>query len=179
MRLAVGSDERATVAEEVAGLLSQRGMDVELHGALKPGDATQWAGVALRVAQQVADGHCDQGLLFCWTGTGVSIAANKVPGVRAALCIDAETARGARRYNDANVLCLSLRLTSQAVTHEILDAWFDTTQVDEEERESIELVIQADRDRSEQQRVTRPQLYRPPEAARAERGREANAGQRA
>ena len=95
MKLAIGSDEHSPVAEEVAQLLSRRGMDVELHGALKPGDATQWAGVALRVADRVASGQCDQAILFCWTGTGVSIAANKVPGIRAALCVDAETARGA------------------------------------------------------------------------------------
>jgi ribose 5-phosphate isomerase B len=164
MRLAIGSDEQSSVAEEVAQLLAQRGMDVELHGALKQSDATQWAGVALRVAKQVASGHCDQGLLFCWTGTGVSIAANKIPGVRAALCVDAETARGARRYNDANVLCLSLRLTSAPIAHEILDAWFATTEVDDEERGSIELVMQADRRR---------------EAERAGRGKGAHAGQRA
>ncbi len=128
------------------------------------GDATQWAGVALRVAEKVSTGQCDQGVLFCWTGTGVSIAANKVPGVRAALCIDAETARGARRYNDANVLCLSLRLTSEAMAHEIVDAWFETNEVDGEELGSIEMVMDADRLR---------------EAERAVRGREANAGQRA
>ena len=164
MRLAIGSDERSPVAEGVARLLSGRGMDVQLHGALKPGDATQWAGVALRVAEKVSTGQCDQGVLFCWTGTGVSIAANKVPGVRAALCIDAETARGARLYNDANVLCLSLRLTSEAMAHEIVDAWFETKEVDREELGSIEMVMDADRLR---------------EAERAGRGREANAGQRA
>lgn len=64
-------------------------------------------------------------MLFCWTGTGVSIAANKVPGVRAALCGDAETARSARAWNDANVLCLSLRTTTETLAKEILDAWFD------------------------------------------------------
>ncbi len=164
MKLAIGSDERTPVAEGVVQLLSVRGMDVELHGALRPGDATQWAGVALRLAHRVASGDCDQGVLFCWTGTGVSIAANKIPGVRAALCVDAETARGARRYNDANVLCLSLRLTSEAMAQEILDAWFGATEVDEEELESIALVNDADRQR---------------EAENAQRGREAHAGQRA
>ena len=113
--------------------------------------------------EKVSTGQCDQGVLFCWTGTGVGIAANKVPGVRAALCIDAETARGARRYNDANILCLSLRLTSEAMAHEVLDAWFETNEVDWEELGSIEMVMDADR-------------LREPEAGR---GREANAGQRA
>ena len=164
MRLAVGSDERALVAEEVVRLLEEQGIEVERHGALKEGDATQWAGVALRVAQQVASGYCDQAVLFCWTGTGVSIAANKVPGVRAALCFDAETARGARSYNDANVLCMSLRLTSPAMAQEILEAWLSTNQVDEEERESIELLVRTDQRQ---------------EAANAKRGSEAHAGQRA
>ena len=76
------------------------------------------------LARDVAEGAADQGIVCCWTGTGASIAANKVPGVRAALCGDAETARGARRWNDANVLALSLRSTSQPVLEEILDAWF-------------------------------------------------------
>ena len=89
------------------------------------------------MAERVVSGACDQGVLFCWTGTGVSIAANKVAGVRAALCTDAETARGARQWSDANVLCPSLRLTSEVVAKEILDAWFAAT-VDESERGTIE-----------------------------------------
>ena len=86
-----------------------------------------WPGVARAVAEAVASGAADEGLLFCWTGTGVSMAANKVPGIRAALCADAATARGARLWNNANVLCLSLRLTTAAGAAEILDAWFDTS----------------------------------------------------
>jgi ribose 5-phosphate isomerase B len=82
--------------------------------------------VGERVAESVASGRCEEGVLFCWTGTGVSIAANKVPGVRAALCFDAETARGARKWNHANVLVMSLRLTSEVVAKEILEAWFST-----------------------------------------------------
>jgi ribose 5-phosphate isomerase B len=72
----------------------------------------------------VADGRAEQAVVCCWTGTGASIAANKVPGIRAALCGDAQTAEGARRWNDANVLALSLRTTSEAELGEILDAWF-------------------------------------------------------
>jgi ribose 5-phosphate isomerase B len=64
------------------------------------------------------------GVVCCFTGTGVAMAANKVPGVRAALCIDAETARGARQWNDANVLALSLRLTTAELGHEVIDAFF-------------------------------------------------------
>ena len=147
MRVAVGSDERAPVAEAVAQELKARRIEVELHGALKQGDGTQWADMARRVSKRVSSGQCQQGILFCWTGTGVSIAANKAPGIRAALCCDAETARGARRYNDANVLCMSLRLTSPPLAREILDAWLSTDKVDEDERESIQLVIKMDQER--------------------------------
>ena len=105
--------------------LSRRGFELRLFGPLA-GEEEAWPHVAQAVAQQVAAGQCEQGILCCWTGTGVSIAANKVLGVRAALCSDAETARGARKWNDANVLCLSLRLTSETVAGEILDAWFGT-----------------------------------------------------
>jgi len=105
-----------------------------------------WADVAQEVARRVAIGGADQGLLFCWTGTGVAIAANKVPGVRAALCWDAETARGARRWNDANVLCLSLRFTSEVIASEILDAWF-SAQVDPSEATNIAKVKALDEGR--------------------------------
>jgi ribose 5-phosphate isomerase B len=96
----------------------------------------------------VAAGQAEQGVLCCWTGTGVSIMANKVPGVRAALCTDAETARGARLWNDANVLCLSLRATAEPVAKEILDAWFAVQEPDPGERENIERVRQQDAARS-------------------------------
>jgi ribose 5-phosphate isomerase B len=86
-----------------------------------------WPDVARAVGAEVSSGNADSGVLFCWTGTGVSIAANKVRGVRAALCHDAETARGAREWNDANVLCMSLRATAEVVAKEILDAWFSAT----------------------------------------------------
>ena len=111
------------------------------------GEELRWADVAERVAREVASGEAEQGLLCCWIGTGVSMAANKVPGVRAALCGDAETARGARRWNDANVLCLSLRATSETVAKEILDAWFEA-QPDPSEAENIEKVRELDRRRA-------------------------------
>jgi ribose 5-phosphate isomerase B len=88
-------------------------------------------------------GEADTGVVCCWTGTGVSIAANKVPGVRAALCVDAETARGARRWNDANVLCLSLRSTSEVIAREILDAWF-AAEPDPSEAANVERVRMQD-----------------------------------
>lgn len=125
MRLAVGSDERTGLTSALVAELSRRGFELRLFGPLAGGEEA-WPYVAQAVAQQVATGQCEQGILCCWTGTGVSIAANKVLGVRAALCSDAETARGARKWNDANVLCLSLRLTSETVAGEILDSWFGT-----------------------------------------------------
>ncbi len=125
MRIAVGSDERTELTDFVVDELRRRGHDVELFGPLA-GEDVEWAEVGLKVAEAVARGECDEGVLFCWTGTGVCIAANKVPGIRAALCVDAETARGARRWNHANVLVMSLRLTSIPVAREILDAWFST-----------------------------------------------------
>ncbi len=144
MRIAVGSDERNAVTDFVIDELRRRGHDVRLHGPLA-GEALQWADVAREVAEEVARGDAAQGVLFCWTGTGVSIAANKVAGVRAALCADAETARGARAWNDANVLCLSLRTTTEALAREILDAWFGTTEVDPSERENVEKVSRMER----------------------------------
>jgi ribose 5-phosphate isomerase B len=125
MRIAVASDERTGVAEAVLDELRARGHEPLPHGALADGERDDWAWASEAAARDVADGRADQAVVCCWTGTGASIAANKVGGVRAALCGDAQTARGARRWNDANVLALSLRTTSEALLGEILDAWFD------------------------------------------------------
>jgi ribose 5-phosphate isomerase B len=124
MRIAVAADERTGVAEAVERALRERGHDVMTHGALNQAERPDWAWASEAAARDVAEGRADQAVVCCWTGTGASIAANKVPGIRAALCGDAETATGARRWNDANVLALSLRTTSEAVLAEILDAWF-------------------------------------------------------
>ena len=124
MRVAVAADERTGVAGDVAGALRARGHEPVLHGALAEDERDDWAWCAEAAARDVAEGRADQAVVCCWTGTGASIAANKVPGIRAALCADAATAEGARRWNDANVLALSLRMTSAAQLAEILDAWF-------------------------------------------------------
>jgi ribose 5-phosphate isomerase B len=136
MRVAFGSDERTLLTDAVADDLRGRGHDVVLVGP--PGGETdkQWAQVGREVGELVAARDCDTAVLFCWTGTGASIAANKVPGVRAALCTDAATAAGARRWNDANVVVMGLRLTSPEVAREVLDAWFDG-RPDESERDNI------------------------------------------
>jgi ribose 5-phosphate isomerase B len=125
MRIAVSSDERTGVADAVLDALRERGHEPLPHGALADGERPDWAWASEAAARAVADGTADQAIVCCWTGTGASIAANKVPGIRAALCADAQTAAGARRWNDANVLALSLRTTSHAELTEILDAWFD------------------------------------------------------
>jgi ribose 5-phosphate isomerase B len=124
MRIAVAADELTGIAEALPDELRRRGHEPILHGAYRDEERSDWAWASERAAREVADGAADQAVVACWTGTGASIAANKVPGVRAALCADAATAGGARRWNDANVLALSLRLTSQAQLTEILDAWF-------------------------------------------------------
>jgi ribose 5-phosphate isomerase B len=131
MRIAVAADERTGVADVVVGELRRRGHEPLVHGALADGGRDDWAWASEAAARDVVDGRAEQAVVCCWTGTGASIAANKVPGIRAALCADAQTAAGARRWNDANVLALSLRTTAQAELEEILDAWFATDRSDE------------------------------------------------
>lgn len=124
MRLIVGSDERTTLTDAVVAALRELHHDVALVGPLADG-TEEWSYVGAEVGRGVAGGAADLGVAFCWTGTGASIAANKVPGVRAALCADAETARMARKYNHANVLVMSLRATSEPVGREIVEAFLD------------------------------------------------------
>ncbi|MFE1249830.1 RpiB/LacA/LacB family sugar-phosphate isomerase [Streptomyces sp. NPDC058735] len=139
MRISVSSDMDEPVARSLVAALRDRGHEVSPHGALLPGDDPQWAVCSEAAAREVAEGTADQAVVCCWTGTGASIAANKVPGVRAALCTDACTADGARRWNDANVLALSLRLTSEPLLKEILDAWFAARpSTDAEDRQNVD-----------------------------------------
>lgn len=123
MKIAVGSDMNTHLAQAVVEELKKMGHEVGVYGALVTTPAP-WTKVAIEVAEKVAAGQYDQAVLFCWTGTGISLAANKVKGIRAALCGDAQTAAGARRWNDANILCMSLRATSEEVAREMLEAWF-------------------------------------------------------
>jgi ribose 5-phosphate isomerase B len=138
MRIAVAADEDTGVAGAVVAQLRDRGHQPLLHGALADDERDDWAWASEAAARDVAEGRADQAVVCCWTGTGASIAANKVDGSRAALCGDAETAAGARRWNDANVLALSLRATSDAVLSEILDAWFSATpSPDDDDRANV------------------------------------------
>lgn len=149
MRISVSSDMDEPVARALVDALRARGHEVAAHGALSPGDDPQWAVCSQAAAREVAAGTADQAVVCCWTGTGASIAANKVPGVRAALCTDAYTAEGARRWNDANVLALSLRLTSEPLLAEILDAWFTATpSEDTEDRANVARVSSLDAGRA-------------------------------
>ena len=124
MRIAVSADELTGIASGLPEELRRRGHEPLLHGAYSDAERPDWAWASEAAARDVADGTAEQAIVACWTGTGASIAANKVAGIRAALCGDAQTAQGARRWNDANVLALSLRSTSAAELEEILDAWF-------------------------------------------------------
>ena len=131
MRIAFGTDERTELTDHIKSALAERGHEVVVIGEGDP-----WPDVGRGVGEAVATGDADRGVVCCWTGTGVSMAANKVAGVRAALCTDRATAEGARRWNDANVLALGLRLTSPTVADEMVDA-FLATAVDDEEIENI------------------------------------------
>lgn len=125
MRIAIGSDEKTYLTDSVVESVIALGHEVTLFGPLA-GQDEYWPVVAQEAAEFVISGKADEAILFCWTGTGISLAANKVPGIRAALCNDAQTARGARLWNKANVLCMSLRSTSEVVANEILESWFNT-----------------------------------------------------
>ena len=146
MRISVAADERTGVADAVVDELRRRGHEPVLHGALADAEPDAWAWASEAAARDVAEGRAEQGVVCCWTGTGASIAANKVAGARAALCGDAQTADGARRWNDANVLALSLRATSEAELTEILDAWFGgEPSAEADDRANVEHVADIER----------------------------------
>jgi ribose 5-phosphate isomerase B len=126
LRVAICSDEIYPIHDLIIDQVKSRGYEVSLFGALAIGLESCWVATAEQAAQAIVSGDCCQGIFFCWSGTGICMAANKVPGIRAALCGDAETARAARIWNHANVLALSNRLLSQDVAKEILTAWFET-----------------------------------------------------
>ena len=159
MRCAIGSDDVGPLTGALLEELERRGASVERFGALCAASAErtdiEWASIGRAVGEQVAAGRADVGIVCCWTGTGISIAANKVRGVRAALCGDAVTAEGARRWNDANVLALSLRATSPAVGLEILSAFLATmASEDPSDRHSIAAVEYAADDPNAVERTT-------------------------
>lgn len=139
----MGADDEGRVVETVVEELRSRGHDVTVF------EREQWPDVARRVGETVASGAADQGMLFCWTGTGTSMAANKVPGVRAALAWDPWIAEGARRWNDANVLVMSLKRTEPETAKQILEAWLDVDEPDPDEAANIARLADLDRPRRE------------------------------
>jgi ribose 5-phosphate isomerase B len=141
MRIVVGADDEGAVAETVVEELQSRGHDVTVL------EREQWPDIAQKVAETVSSGGADQGMLFCWTGTGTSMAANKVPGVRAALAWEPWIAEGARRWNDANVLVMSLKRVEPETAREILDAWLSVEEPDADEAANIARLGELDRAR--------------------------------
>jgi ribose 5-phosphate isomerase B len=139
VKITVGADDEGRTADAVVDELRTRGHDVTVL------DRAQWPDVAEKVAEAVASGDADQGVLFCWTGTGTAMAANKVPGVRAALVWDPWIAEGARRWNDANVLVMSLKRTTPAKAKKILDAWLSVDEPDPDEAANISRLAELDR----------------------------------
>ncbi len=146
MRISLAADELTGIAGVLVGELEGRGHRTITHGALADSEREDWAWASEAAARDVAEGRAQQGIVCCWTGTGASIAANKVARVRAALCLDGPTAAGARRWNDANVLALSLRATSEAELSEILDAWFQAEpSAEAADRANVEHLAQLER----------------------------------
>lgn len=126
MKIAISSDEYFPIIDNLITDVKQRGHEVLYFGPSKDEKSQDWPEVTLKAIREIKSGNASEGIILCWTGTGCTLIANKIPGIRAALCIDAETARGARKWNHANVLGLSLRTTSVPILQEILTAWFDT-----------------------------------------------------
>ena len=139
MKIAVCSDELYPVNDFVIQELERLGHQPVLFGAIKSHKNEPWVRVARAASESISEGHCDEGIFFCWTGTGMSIAANKIPGIRAALCTDAQTAAGARLWNGANVLVLSNHLLTHDLAKEILAAWFSTIMDDKSKMATIDI----------------------------------------
>lgn len=147
MRVAIGSDDVYSVADFIVKYLKSKNFEIEVFGAIKSRKLEPWPEVAWEVARQISEGKFDFGILICYTGTGVSIAANKIKGVRAALCFDAKTAEGARLWNDANILAISARWTSEELAKEIIDAWLSVKEPDPSELENINKIKMFDKER--------------------------------
>ncbi|MEM0366186.1 MAG: RpiB/LacA/LacB family sugar-phosphate isomerase [Acidilobaceae archaeon] len=146
-RVVVGSDDLYPSARFAVEYLKSKGFEVITVGSVESGKPESWVKVAIQAAEMVSRGEADWGILVCYTGTGVSIAANKVKGIRAALANDAQTARGARLWNDANILAMSGRLVTEIVAREIIDAWLSVNEIDPSERDNIETLKKYDSER--------------------------------
>ena len=132
MRVAFASDDENDTTRAVVAALTEAG-----HELVRPDAAESWPDLGRFVGRAVVEGRADYGVVMCWTGTGTAIAANKVPGVRAALAWDPWIARGARLWNDANVLAMSLKRLAPDVAVEVLQAFLETSTPDPDEAENI------------------------------------------
>ncbi|MCS7263259.1 MAG: RpiB/LacA/LacB family sugar-phosphate isomerase [Armatimonadetes bacterium] len=148
-RVIVGADDVYPAAQSACDYLERKGFEVVKVGSLVTGKVEPWVDVAVEVAKQVVSGGADFGVVVCYTGTGVSMAANKVKGARAALCNDAKTAEGARKWNDANILAMSGRLVTPELAGEILDSWLSTKEIDPTEAENIDKLKSLDEAKGE------------------------------
>ena len=126
MKISMSSDAYHPLISKLHEALSQRSHELLYFGPKEGEEEQNWTTVTEQAIRKVVEGETQEAIVLCWTGTGCSILANKFPGIRAALCIDEETARGARLYNHANVLALSLRLTPLESVDAILRGWFET-----------------------------------------------------
>ncbi len=143
VRIAVCSDEPYGVHATIEREIERHGHQCLRFGAFGGGSEVAWATIAERAGRAIVDGDCSEGVFLCWSGTGISMAANKLPGIRAALCFDASTASAARIWNQANVLCLSNRMLSDDVAKEILEAWFET-KADDRGAAGVQLMAEVD-----------------------------------
>jgi ribose 5-phosphate isomerase B len=126
MRIAIGSDHRGfDVKTNVVELLRRLGHEVDDRGT-HSAEAVDYPDVAAAVAHEVADGRAERGILICGSGIGMAIAANKIPGVRAAPCHDDLTAEMSRRHNDLNVLCLSADMLGERLIDRMVEIWLST-----------------------------------------------------
>ena len=126
MKIAIASDHAGFEEKErLKPLLNELGIEFEDLGTVST-ESVDYPDYARKVGEEVAAGHVEQGLLVCGSGTGMAIAANKVPGVRAAVAWNEEVARLAREHNDANVLSIGARVTPADEIPKIVRAWFDT-----------------------------------------------------
>jgi len=132
MRVAFASDDENDTTRAVVAALTDAG-----HELILPDAAESWPDLGRFVGRAVVEGRADYGVVMCWTGTGTAIAANKVPGVRAALAWDPWIARGARLWNDANVLAMSLKRLAPDVAVEVLQAFLETPEADPDEAANI------------------------------------------
>lgn len=139
MKIVISSDEYCELIETIRLECKNYGHSSVYIGPNQNQTGFDWPDITAKAANLVQTGEADEAIVLCFTGTGASIAANKMKGIRCALCVDAETARGARLWNHANVLALSIRLTTSTLVGEILRSWF-TTQISNDEWNKRQIV---------------------------------------